>query len=42
MGASGAAILANPQPREHIVYTYKDDSKLIEVVSLFATTGFKR
>jgi len=42
MNTSGIELLSNPQPCEHIVYSYMDDGKLADAVCLFASSGLQK
>jgi hypothetical protein len=39
MNTSAAAILCDPRPADHIVYSYTTDNDLAEAVTLFASAG---
>jgi len=39
MNSSTAAVLCDPGPSDHIVYSYADDSDLVDAVVLFASAG---
>lgn len=39
MNSSTAATLCHPRPCDHIVYSYTDDSDLVDAVVLFASAG---
>jgi len=42
MTPATAAILSNPRPSEHIVYSYTDDTELTDALTLFASVGLLR
>jgi len=42
MNSSAAAILCDPRPSEHIVYSYADDNDLADAVTLFASAGLAK
>src|SRR5215469_13880722 len=42
MTPATAAILCNPRPSEHIVYSYTDDTELTDTLTLFAKVGLMR
>jgi hypothetical protein len=42
MNSTGLEILSNPQPCDHIVYSYTDDAQLAEAVCLFAGAGLQK
>jgi len=42
MNTTGIALLSNPQPCSHIVYSYTDHDQLADAVSLFARSGFEK
>jgi MEDS: MEthanogen/methylotroph, DcmR Sensory domain len=41
MNINGAAILVNPQPGNHIVYPYTDETLVSEAVCLYASAGLR-
>src|ERR1700674_4165005 len=41
MNTKGAAILADPHPRGHIVYPYTDENLVGQAVCLFASAGIR-
>jgi hypothetical protein len=42
MNSSAAAVLCNPRPSDHIVYSYVDDNDLVDAVTLFASAGLAK
>jgi hypothetical protein len=42
MNSSAAAILCDPRPSDHIVYSYADDNDLADAVTLFASAGLAK
>jgi len=42
MTPATAAILCNPRPSEHIIYSYTDDTELMDALTLFAKIGLIR
>ena len=42
MTPATAAILCNPRPCEHIIYSYTDDTELTDALTLFAKVGLMR
>jgi len=42
MNSSTAAVLCDPRPSDHIVYSYADDSDLVIAVTLFASAGLAK
>ena len=42
MTPATAAILCNPRPSEHIIYSYTDDTELMDALTLFAKVGLIR
>jgi hypothetical protein len=42
MTPATAATLSNPCPSEHIIYSYTDDSELMDALTLFAKVGLMR
>ena len=42
MTPATAAILCNPRPSEHIVYSCTDDTELTDALTLFAKAGLMR
>jgi hypothetical protein len=42
MTPANAAILSNPRPSEHIVYSYTDDAELADALTLFVSVGLLR
>lgn len=42
MNRNGEAILADPDPGGHIVYTYTDDAQIAAAVCLFASAGLRK
>ena len=42
MTPATAAILCNPRPSEHIIYSYTDDTELMDALTLFAKVGLMR
>jgi hypothetical protein len=39
MNSTGAALLCDPRPFDHIVYSYAEDNDLVDAVALFASAG---
>ena len=42
MTPATAAILCNPRPSEHTIYSYTDDTELMDALTLFASVGLMR
>ena len=42
MISSAAAVLCDPRPSDHIVYSYADDNDLVDAVTLFASAGLAK
>jgi DcmR-like sensory protein len=42
MNSSAAAILCDPRPSEHIVYSYIGENQVTEAVTLFTSSGLKK
>jgi hypothetical protein len=42
MNRNGEALLADPNPGSHIVYTYTDDAQVAAAVCLFASAGLRK
>jgi hypothetical protein len=42
VNSSAAAVLCDPRPSAHIVYSYADDNDLVDAVVLFASAGLSK
>jgi hypothetical protein len=42
VNSSAAAVLCDPRPSAHIVYSYADDTDLVDAVALFASAGLSK
>ena len=42
MNSPVAAVLCDPRPSDHIVYSYADDNDLVIAVTLFASAGLAK